>query len=147
MSTTRVVTVTRTIPAPAEAIFNLLASPREHSRFDGSGTVRDAKNAPERLSLGATFSMNMHDRLSYFSTNKVVAFEENRTIAWHHFAQFVWRYELEPVDGGTKVTESFDYSKPWGVLIIPVGFPKRNRISMERTLERIEQIVTANPAG
>jgi len=43
--------------------------------------------------------------------NRVVEFEENRRIAWHHFAQFVWRYELEEVEGGTMVTESFNYDK------------------------------------
>ena len=40
MATTDVVTVDRTIPAPAEAIFELLADPSRHSDIDGSGTVR-----------------------------------------------------------------------------------------------------------
>jgi len=57
--------------------------------------------------------------------NRVVEFEENRRIAWHHFAQFVWRYELEEVEGGTMVTESFNYDKPWAFVIIAMGFPRR----------------------
>jgi hypothetical protein len=55
----------------------------------------------------------------------------------------VWRYDLEEVPGGTKVTESFDYDRPWAFAIILLGFPEKNRVSMERTLERLEAIVTS----
>ena len=140
---TRIVSVTRDIKAPAATIFALLADPRQHPLLDGSGTVKDVKDAPERLSLGATFSMDMKSGFSYFTKNKVVVFEENRAIAWHHFAQFVWRYDLEEIEGGTRVTESFDYSKPWGVTIIPLGFPERNREGMAKTLDRLAEIVEA----
>jgi hypothetical protein len=75
--------------------------------------------------------------------NRVTVFVENKSIAWHHFAQFVWRYDLEEVPGGTKVTESFDYNKPWAFLITSTGFPERNRLGMEATLERLERVVTA----
>jgi uncharacterized protein YndB with AHSA1/START domain len=143
MSENRSVSATRVIAAPARTIFDLLADPRRHCEFDGSGTVGQVKKAPDRLSLGATFSMNMKIGISYLTRNKVVAFEENRVIAWHHYAQFVWRYDLEEVSGGTKVTESFDYSKPWGALIVPLGWPERNRLAMEATLARIEQLVTS----
>ena len=40
-------------------------------------------------------------------TNRVVDFEPNRLIAWRHFEPQRWRYELEPVTGGTRVRESF----------------------------------------
>ena len=143
MSNNRVVSTSRTIHATPSVIFDLLADPRRHSSFDGSGTVVRVRKAPERLYLGATFSMDMRLGLSYLVRNKVVAFEENRCIAWHHFAQFVWRYDLEEVDGGTKVTESFDYNKPWAFLITSTGFPERNRLGMEATLERLEKVVTA----
>jgi len=87
--------------------------------------------------------MNMKMGLGYVTRNRVVEFEENRRIAWHHFAKFIWRYELEEVDGGTKVTESFDYDRPWAFVIIAMGFPERNRLAMEATLERLEAIVTS----
>jgi hypothetical protein len=80
----------------------------------------------------------------YRVTNKVVAFEEDRCIAWHHFAQFTWRYDLDEVEGGTRVTESFDYAKPWGFLIEPLRWPERNRHNMEATLERLERAVTSS---
>jgi uncharacterized protein YndB with AHSA1/START domain len=143
MSSSRSISVSRVIHAPASRIFDLLADPRQHVRLDGSGSVSSVKDAPERLALGSTFSMQMKMGLGYVTRNRVVEFEENRRIAWHHFAQFVWRYELEEVEGGTKVTESFDYDKPWAFAIIAMGFPERNRTAMEGTLERLESIITS----
>jgi uncharacterized protein YndB with AHSA1/START domain len=141
---TRRISVTRTIHAPAAAIFDLLADPRQHVRLDGSGAISRLKSSPERLFVGATFSMHMKDfGVPYVTNNVVVDFAENKSIGWHHFAQFVWRYELDEVDGVTTVTESFDYSKPWGVFLIPLGFPKRNEAAMRATLERLEVAVTS----
>jgi uncharacterized protein YndB with AHSA1/START domain len=139
----RSVSVTRIINAPPAAIFELLADPRRHGDFDGSGTVQRVRHAPQRLYLGATFSMDMKIGVGYFVRNTVVAFEESRCIAWRHFAKFVWRYDLEAVPGGTSVTESFDYDRPWAFVIIGLGWPEKNRRAMAETLERIDQLVTA----
>jgi uncharacterized protein YndB with AHSA1/START domain len=143
MSSSRSISVSRVIRAPAQRIFDLLADPRQHVLLDGSGSVTSVKSAPVRLALGSTFSMHMKLGLGYVTRNRVVEFEENRRIAWHHFALFVWRYELEAVDGGTKVTESFNYDKPWAFAIIAMGFPERNRAAMVGTLERLEAAVTS----
>jgi uncharacterized protein YndB with AHSA1/START domain len=143
MSSSRSISVTRMIAATPSRIFDLLADPRQHVRFDGSGSVDSVKSAPPRLALGSTFSMHMKLGLGYVTRNRVVAFEENRTIAWHHFAQFIWRFDLEDVDGGTLVTESFNYDRPWAFTIIALGFPERNRAAMEATLQRLESIVTS----
>lgn len=138
------VSATRIIAAPPSAIFNLLADPLQHPRLDGSGSVTKLKRGPHRLYLGATFIMHMKMGVGYLTRNKVVAFEEDRCIAWHHFAQFVWRYDLEELaDGTTRVTETFEYDKPWGFLIERAGIPQKNRVAMEATLERLAQIVTS----
>jgi uncharacterized protein YndB with AHSA1/START domain len=140
---TRTVFATRVIPAPPEKIFELLADPEGHVRIDGSGSVKAAKGNPTRLALGSKFSMSMKLGIPYSVTNTVCEFEEGRVIAWHHFARFIWRYELEPVEGGTKVTESFDYSAPWGAVLNLTKKPAHNETDMARTLERIEGLVTA----
>ena len=145
MAPRRCVSAVRTIHAPASAIFNLLADPRQHASFDGSGSLQEVKDAPDRLALGATFAMNMKIGVPYFTRNVVVDFVENRSIAWHHFARCVGRYDLEEVPGGTVVTESFTYDNPAGLLVRVMGFPERNRQSMEGTLERIEKLVTSSP--
>ncbi len=87
--------------------------------------------------------MHMKMGIGYVTHNRVVEFEENRRIAWHHFAQFVWCYDLEEVDAGTVVTETFNYDRPWAFVIIALGFPERNRVAMEATLRRLEAIVTS----
>jgi len=52
-----IVSVERVIAAPADRIFDLLADPARHHDIDGSGSVRDAKDGPARLELGAKFGM------------------------------------------------------------------------------------------
>ncbi|HEV3186746.1 MAG TPA: SRPBCC family protein [Acidimicrobiales bacterium] len=143
MTARRRVSATRVVAAPASAIFSLLADPRQHATFDGSGSLQEIKEGPPRLFLGATFAMNMKIGVPYFTRNVVVAFVENRTIAWHHFARCVWRYELDDVPGGTRVTESFTYDNPAGLIVMAMGFPERNRLAMETTLERLENLVTS----
>jgi uncharacterized protein YndB with AHSA1/START domain len=145
----RTVSAERVINATPESIFSILANPARHAEIDGSGSVQGQKSTAGRLSLGATFSMDMREGIRYSTRNRVVEFEEGRWIAWHHMARFIWRYELTPVDGGTKVTETFDYSVPWGIALVPLGVPERNRVAMERTLERLEVAVTtpAAPEG
>lgn len=101
-----------TINAPAHLIFDLLADPAAHSRFDGSGTVKKSISGPARLHLGAKFGMSMKIKAPYRITNTVVAFEENKKISWAHLMKWTWCYELEAISPTqTIVTESFDASK------------------------------------
>jgi len=146
--TIRVVSASRVIAAPPAPIFDLLADPSKHPLLDGSGSVGALRSTPERLTLGSRFSMSMRLLgLPYTTKNIVSEFAENRVIAWHHVGRFVWRYELEVVDGGTEVTESFDYSPLWGISLVPLGIPEKNRASMELTLERLDQLVTTGSVG
>lgn len=127
------------VPAPAQDIFNLLADPRRHSEIDGSGSVKAAKvNAPERLSLGSKFGMEMKIVVPYKMTNEVVEFEEGKQIGWRHFGGHVWRYILEPVDGGTKVTEQFDWNTNKSPLMLKVmNAVDNNSKSIQKTLDNL----------
>lgn len=99
------------IDAPAWLVFDLVANPHMHAKFDGSGTVQRAVDGPSRLFLGATFAMSMRIGVPYRMSNTVVEFEENRRIAWRHFGGHRWRYELVPDgDDATIVVETFDGS-------------------------------------
>jgi uncharacterized protein YndB with AHSA1/START domain len=139
----RQVSTSRVIPADRQAIFDVLADPAMHPRIDGSGTVKDVQEGgPERLSEGARFGMDMKMGAAYRILNTVVEFEEGRRIAWRHFHGHRWRYELEDVDGGTKVTETFDWSTTRSKLPLELaGIPKRNEAGMVKTLERLEQVM------
>jgi len=135
----RQVSVTRTIATTPENIFALLVDPSKHPLLDGSGTVRAAQpGGPERLSLGAKFGMDMKMGAPYKILNTVVEFEENRLIAWRHFNGHRWRWQLEPVDGGTRVTETFDWSTARVPILLSLShFPRKNKEGIEKTLERL----------
>ncbi len=146
-------TVERTIPQPAEAIFAFLADPRRHQDIDGSGSVREAKNSPERVKLGDQFSMAMKLGIPYTMVSTIIEFEDNRRIAWQSRPPGVmgkltggriWRYELEPVEGGTRVRESWDISQEKGTkLMLRAGRVRQHtREAMEATLEKIEKLLT-----
>ena len=146
-----VVSVERVIPAAPEAIFDLIADASRHPDIDGSGTVKEVKaGGPTRLSAGATFGMSMHLGVRYSMVNTVVEFEDNRRLAWKaapggwvgKFAGGrIWRYELEPVAGGTRVQESWDISEDHQRLFLRMGgLAEKTRSNMESTLARIEQL-------
>jgi len=150
-----VVSVERVIPAGPAAIFALVADASRHPDIDGSGTVQVVKpGAPQVLSLGATFNMSMKMGLPYTSRSTVIEFEPDRRIAWKvGFAKFadafvggrIWRYELEPTEGGTLVRESWDISQDRTKALLRLGgLPDKTAANMARTLERIEEIVTSS---
>ncbi len=145
---TRSVTGSRVIAAPAEAIFDVLADPAMHPLIDGSETVRATMEGgqPPRLALGSEFGMQMRIVVPYRITNRVVEFEEGRRIAWTHIGGARWRYELEPADGSTRVTETYDWSTATVFFYDPgirlLGFPRRNKAGIERTLDRLAELVT-----
>ncbi|MFN8034711.1 MAG: SRPBCC family protein [Acidimicrobiia bacterium] len=142
-----VVSGERLIGAPADTIFDVLADPRQHSRFDGSGTVQGASpKGPARLSPGARFGMSMRLGVPYRMTNTVVEFEEGRRIGWRHFGGWVWRYELEPRGASTLVRETADYSTsriPFYVRF--TGWVPRAKRYIDATLERLDAYVTNLP--
>ena len=137
------VAVERTIAAPAQALFDIVADPRRHAEIDGSGTVRKLLRGPERLTLRARFGMGMKWGLPYVVPNTVVVFEEGRAIGWRHFHHHVWRYDFEPIDAHTTlVRESFDGRPARSPKALrKMGAAARNRASMERTLEQLERVV------
>ena len=139
----KVVSAEKVISVDRQKIFDALADPRQHAQFDGSGTVQEAKTkAPERLELGSKFGMSMKWGVPYPITNTVVEFEEGERIAWRHFGRHIWRYELEDVEGGTKVTESFDWSKALMGFGYPLcKIPQHNLGSIKKTLDRLAEYV------
>jgi uncharacterized protein YndB with AHSA1/START domain len=144
--------VERVIAAPPERIFALVADPRRHQDIAGNGTVRDAVEAPEQLSVGATFRLNMDFKGPYTMVSTVIEYDEGRRIAWQSrppldearwrqlFGGRSWRYELEPVEGGTLVRESWDLTEERSRWLV-IGYRRKTRVNMQATLERIEGIV------
>jgi uncharacterized protein YndB with AHSA1/START domain len=146
-----VVSVDRVINAPPAALFAVVADATRHPEIDGSGQLVKAKEgAARQLTLGSTFGMAMKMGVPYTVTNTVIEFEQDRRIAWQTvlagpLGRFlggrIWRYELEPVDGGTKVTESWDLSQDKQAFFLKnpkVG--QATATSMSKSLDRLAEI-------
>ena len=114
--------VTRPIPAPPAAIFDIVRSPAGHVAIDASGMLQDFTGEPAEK-VGDTFVIHM-DRESlndfplgkYDVTVHIIVFERDKEIAWNlgpdipvpHF----YGYRLEAgEDGVTNVTSYYDWSK------------------------------------
>ena len=149
------ISVERIIHAPADQIFALIADAGKHSSFDGSGTVDRSAQPTQPLTLGSTFSMSMRGRpeslfLPYRTTNTVIEFETDRRIAWKTtmgplglIGGRIWRYELEPADGGTLVRETWDVSSDRQRPMLKMGaMPRQAEDGMRATLERIAARLT-----
>jgi len=122
------VSVTRLIKAPASRVFAVLADPKRHPSFDGSGMLRDAGDSEPLRAVGDVFLVAMHnDEMGdYEMRNCVVEFEPDRRIVWEPVlsassrpedqadvgqrAHHRWGYELEPHGDETELTEFFDCS-------------------------------------
>lgn len=143
--------VERVIDAPASEIFAILADPARHREIDGSGTVQGPKESSQVLTLGSTFGMSMRAGIPYSMLNEVVEFEPDRRIAWQTRPSLpplglfvggrIWRYELEPVKGGTLVRESWDISQE-RVKAVVRPLRRQTRAAMAATLARIDKAVT-----
>lgn len=142
--------VTRPIPAPATAIFDIIRSPAGHVAIDASGMLQDFTGAPAEK-VGDTFVIHM-DRESlndfplgkYDVTVHIIAFERDREIAWdlgpdipfpHYYG-----YRLEPgEDGVTNVTSYYDWSRVTGEIkerfpIVPASALRATLGILERTV-------------
>jgi hypothetical protein len=114
--------VSRTIEAPADAIFAILRDPHGHVAIDASGMLQDATGEPASK-VGDTFvihmdreSLNDYPMGKYDVEIEITTYEQDREIAWTIHGQIkpsighIYGYKLEPVDGGTTVTEYYDWS-------------------------------------
>jgi hypothetical protein len=151
-----IVSTSRRIPAPADAVFEILATPCRHLDMDGSGMLRGS-DSPAVTGVGDVFVMNMFFAPlggDYQMVNHVVEFEPGRRIAWEpengpgHPEKDApnarwghrWIFDLAP-DGpdATLVTETWDGSG------IPAEDAEDGRQwipSMQATLQRLEEILT-----
>ena len=115
--------VSRPIAATPAEIFAVVSSPEGHVQIDASGMLMSSTGEPA-TAVGDTFVIHM-DREAlndyplglYDVTVEIVTYEQDREIAWTIVGQIkpqighVYGYRLEPVEGGTLVTQYYDWSK------------------------------------
>ncbi|MBO1770876.1 SRPBCC family protein [Agrococcus sp. TF02-05] len=114
-SESRVVRASRVIAAPADVIFEEIADPSRQPAWDGNDNLGSAPEGQRVRATGEVFSMTLGS--GAVRENHVVEFEEGRRIAWKPSEEgkppigHLWRWELEPADGGTLVTQTYDWTQ------------------------------------
>jgi len=145
--------VSREIAAPAERVWALVADlPRmgEWSPENTGGTWVKGATGPE---VGAQFcGTNKNGIRRWTTVVTVVACEPGRVfefaVTTGPMAVANWRYEFEDVDGGCRVTESWeDHRKRWFALVARVvgdHGPTHAQQQMEATLANLAAAATAS---
>lgn len=149
-------TRTRTIGAPASAIFAVLSDPSRHPDTEPTDWVRAAIDAEPITAVGQIFSMDMHFDAAggdYRIDNTVTAFEPNRAISWDpgqadetgHVEPggWRWRYDLDEGHTSTEVTLTYDWSRTTDQVRKAFGgFPVVGLDYLDQSLEALERTVT-----
>ncbi|MBY6411302.1 SRPBCC family protein [Rhodococcus sp. BP-252] len=131
------------VNASAEELFAKVANPHRHGELDGSGTVKDTVNGPDRLSRGAKFSVGMKQYgVPYKITSTVTDFVDESTskvVEWRHPMGHTWRWEFdEKQPGVTTVTESFQYGTAKAPKVLEIfKMPQQNAKGISSTLEKL----------
>lgn len=150
--------VSRFIPAPASAIFAVLADPRGHVDIDASGMLMDAEGEPV-TQAGDRFVVHMDrealgDRpLGKYTVEVVITtLVPGEEIAWTVEGNFrphvrhIYGYRLEPAEGGTRVTSYYDWSELSDEWKERLTFPVVPESALKATLGILERTVRRRAA-
>ncbi len=135
---------------PSE-VFAHLADPANHVSADGHPSVVAPIGATRLTGKGDRFGMRMRAGIvPYRITNTVVEFDQDRRLAWRHLGGHRWRYELEPTEDGTRVTETFDLSRlprpAHAVYRLVFGYPDDYRANLRQSLDDLRARLTTPPS-
>lgn len=148
---------TITIPAPAEAVFAVLADPSRHPAIDGTGWLVEAVEAEPLTAAGQVFRMDMYlqaqDR-HYRMVNRVKDFDAPHVISWEpgqdagdaepRYGGWVWRYDLAPAGSAeTQVTLTYDWSGAGEEVRSRIPFPPFPPAYLDSSLAHLASVVTS----
>ena len=131
----RVVSASRDIAAPAAEIFELIADPAQQPRWDGNDNLSEAAPGQRVHAVGDTFRMTLTNNAAV-RVNRIVEFEEGHRIAWKPAPEgepepgHLWRWELSPVEGGTLVRHTYDWTE--------LEDPKRQERARATTADKLQ---------
>jgi hypothetical protein len=154
-------TVSLHMAAPAQDIYELVADVTRTPEFSPeilSCTWLDGATGP---AVGARFAARnkVPNRPAWTNKPVVTVVEPGRRFAFERSEPFGgtvrWTYEFAPDGAGTKVTESYEVTKPLhpiGWFVIGVLFNRKDRTAdlnagMRETLERVRAVVEHRAAG
>ncbi|HEY7051723.1 MAG TPA: SRPBCC family protein [Mycobacterium sp.] len=149
----------KTVNAPVETVFRILADPSTHGAIDGTGWVRESLDDGHLTHAGQLFRMAMyhdnHPDGRYEMENRVRDFEAPRVISWEpgqrqapegklEFGGWVWRYDLTPShENQTEVTLTYDWSAVPSETREHIPFPPFPPEHLSNSLQHLDEIARA----
>lgn len=146
------ITVSRTIDAPADKIFDVLSLPARHNEIDASGTVRSAEDTERISAVGDVFVMNMYaERMGgeYKMFNHVTGVIKNKLVSWQPAqekskdepAGWEWVWEIESEGSAeSKVSLTYDWRKVTDEKLKQI-FPEFSEEELEESLNALAKAV------
>lgn len=141
MVTERVVSASRTISAPAETIFEMIADPAAQPTWDGNDNLAQAPAGQRVTAVGDMFVMTLTN--GHVRENHIVEFDEGQVIAWRPSEPgspppgHLWRWELEPLgNASTRVTHTYD----WTDLTDEKRIPRAQSTTSEKLLASVDRL-------
>lgn len=151
----RIVSATREIAADPERVFELVADPAQHPRWDGNDNLAEAAPGQRVRAVGDVFVTRLLDKFAKVAdtldrSNRVVEFEEERRVAWRPSVPgqpepgHLWRWEVEPAgEGRSKVTHTYD----WTQLTDEARFKRAMATTQEGLAASIDRLAAIAEAG
>lgn len=101
------------VAQPPSELWSLAANPHRHHELDGSGTLSTKVTGPAQLAQGDVFNVWMRRfGLPYTIPMRVLTAVPAQEVSWQHPTKHIWRWTFSPTDdGGSWVTETFDYTQ------------------------------------
>jgi uncharacterized protein YndB with AHSA1/START domain len=148
------ITVSRTIDASADEVFDVLSNPRRHVELDGSGFVRSGDRTNRVQAVGDVFTMEMsgdHMGGDYRTDNHVTGYDKNSLLAWQTAPEgteppgweWVWQLTATGPDA-TEVTLTYDWAKVTDKeLLKKISFPLVTEEQLEASLGNLAAAVSS----
>jgi uncharacterized protein YndB with AHSA1/START domain len=139
------------VDAPPESVWRVVADLDRMGEWSPECyRVRWLDGASSPAKAGARFKgWNRYGRMKWSMTCEVTSAEPGREVAWSTIERgrelVRWTYRFDPVDDGTRVTESFDclwlpFKARLAEDLLMRDRDQRRRDSMRATLERIKAV-------
>ena len=145
------------VDAPPDVVWNVVADLDRMGEWSPECyRVQWLDGAASPATTGARFKgWNRYGRMRWSVTCEVKSAEAGRELAWSTVERgrelVRWCYRFEPVDGGTRITESFDVR--WLPLVARLAEDvwmrdrdRRRLDAMRATLTRIKEVAEADDA-
>ena len=140
--------ISRDIAAPPEAVYAAIADVTRMGEWSEECHRCEWRDGADGPAVGATFDgHNRNGDKEWVTQGTVIEAEPGRSFAFecamHDFHYATWGYRIEPIDGGSRVTEWTDDLRPESALAFSqqtsgvADRTTRNRETMSGTLDRL----------